>query len=127
MFRFYPKNQASELPDYIGGICYNIFQQDLVFGSDSKKENKTRPAISLRERDSFLIVLPTTTKQNSDFFHLSQDDCLLKSRDAEKKDSYISYCFETLSEDAIKRSNKRGTLSHPLRINIADWLKNKLC
>ncbi len=126
MFRFLPKKLTTECPDHIAGICYNILQTDLQFGSNSSKDNKTRPAISLRKRDSFLIVLPTTSQRNSDFFHLSQDDCLLKNKNTEKKDSYVSYYDESLTLDAISRSNKRGILDHSLRINIADWLKSKI-
>ena len=129
MYKNYPKKQIDKnnLPDYVDGICYNTLQKDLAFGSDSNKDNKTRPVISMRARDSFLIVLPTTTNKNSDFFYLSKDDCLLKSPDTKNKDSYISYFFETLNEGAIKRSKKRGILEHSLRIKIADWLKDKLC
>ena len=124
MYKYWKKiNSVDSIPDFIDGVCYNVRQSDLRFGSDSKKDNKFRPVVSWCKRDAMWVVLPMTTKKNRQFFELAKEDCLLKSKKAQPKKSFVVDYYETLTPEIFSHARKRGIMAHPLRMKIANWLK----
>jgi hypothetical protein len=130
MYRNYPKTvsveSASEepLPDWIEGHCLKAPQVFIQFGSNRKELASTRPVISFRKRDGYVLVLPATTKANAAFFMLKPDDCFCKNK-RKMRTGYISPRWEPVRVSYTKHFREIGWLPHPIRIQVADWLKSK--
>lgn len=117
---------SSDLPDWAHGFCYLARQNQLYFGSDRHPPVEWRPVVSLARQGELVQLLPSTRhpRRKSDFFHVRAEDLFLRRTPEEPRtDSYLYYRFEALlAEDLINI----GVLPHPLRIQIADWLKYRL-
>ena len=129
MFRQRPGRPAppstASVEDWADGFCYWARQSYLCFGHDRREPVEWRPVVSIARRDGRLVVLPATTSPNPRFFHLAADQCLRTKPVQEKKDNYLSYAYETLPPAALQ-PGKMGVLPHPVRIELAEWLRRRL-
>jgi len=109
-------------PLWTTGMMYWVKQSELFFGSDRKEPTDSRPVHGVKKHGSRFIVLPSTSKQNSSFYHLSADT--IQWKESNEKDSYLSFQYESLATQSVQR--KAGIIPHAECINIIDWLKKRL-
>lgn len=122
----FPPPPPPDLPDWAHGFCYLARQNQLIFGSDRHPPVEWRPVVSLAKQGNLFQLLPSTRhpRRKSDFFHIRAEDFFLRRTPAEPPtDSYLHYQRERLSAEALIHI---GVLPHPLRVQIADWLKYRL-
>ena len=62
--------------DQVSGFCFLVGQDALIFGSDAKNPRQNRPVVSVKRRDDLIFILPGTSHQNRELFHLSRRLCL---------------------------------------------------
>jgi hypothetical protein len=112
------------MPDWADGFCYAAKQSHLIFGSDRKKPVNSRFVVSCVKHNDRIIVLPATSQDTTDFFHFAADQCYQRHKSYKPpRDSYLCPRYESLPKHAL---TKIGVLPHPIRIQIAHWLKNRL-
>ena len=117
---------APGLPDWAHGFFYLAPQSRLYFGSDRRVPVTRRPVVSLVQQGEICQLLPATRhpRRKADFFHLRAEDGFFRRAPAESPaDSYLYYVAEALPAEVL---TVIGVLPHPLRIRIADWLKERL-
>lgn len=110
-------------PDWAHGFHYLARQADLHFGQNRRMPVTWRPGVSLTRRGVFTLVLPATRQAHPDFFHLKPGDVFSKKAPNEAPtDSYLCPRYETVMHE---RLIERGVLRHGLRVDIADWVKQR--
>ncbi|MDG4584589.1 MAG: hypothetical protein P9E67_10990 [Candidatus Competibacter sp.] len=117
---------SPDVPDWAHGFCYLARQNQLIFGSDRHPPVEWRPVVSLVKQGNLFQLLPSTRhpRRKSDFFHIRAEDFFLRRIPAEPPtDSYLNSQRERLSAETLINT---GVLPHPLRVQIADWLKYRL-
>jgi len=115
------QDTPSDLPLWADGFFYWVKQAELIFGSDRKSPIDSRPVLSIKKHSTRFIVLPSTSKKNTTFYHLSADTVSWNTCHI-NPDSYLTYRYETLFIDS---NHKAGTINHAERINVIHWLKDR--
>jgi len=107
----------------VDGFFFATQQQFMVFGANRAVPVSHRPALSVKRRDGYVVVLPATSKAKSDdsgqFFALSKNDvCWVKP---ESRATFLYCRYETVAITALGK--KIGFVSQDARMNIARWLR----
>lgn len=111
-------------PHWAHGFCYLSRQRDLHFGANRRRPVDWRPVVLVIRYGSRLYVLPATSQPHPDFFHLLPDDCFqIRPPKDPPHDSYLYWVAETAEESLLV---KLGVLPHPRRIQIMQWLRERI-
>jgi len=113
-----PVISPSELPSWADGFLYWVKQEKLLFGSNRKTPNYSRPVLSIKKHANSMVILPSTSKPSAAFYHLTEVEWCKKN---DQRDSYLSYRYEIID---INSNSKAAAVTHSERINIINWLKN---
>ena len=126
MFQRRPKVASPPVngrPPPAHGFCYLARQASLVFGSDRKQPVEWRPVVSLRSEGELAYVLPSTTKERSEFFRLPREACFVNRLRQDVADtSYLCPRQEVIDR---KELIEIGVLLHEYRISLATWLRER--
>ncbi len=115
------KNQV----DKVSGFCYLVGQDALVFGSDARYPRHNRPVVSVKRRDDLIYVLPGTTHQNPELFHLPRRLCLKPTNvPALDHDTYLFPYVELIPTSAMIQ--RLGNLKEPFLGALSEWLRKEL-
>ncbi len=104
----------------VHGFMFSAEQEKLNFGSDRKEKTFSRPVLSVRKRDDFVVALPLTTKENKapTFYSIPENEVQWIYN--ENRQSFAYREHETVSIDNLH--NKIGVVTQNTRMNIAKWL-----
>lgn len=125
MFRYRPKLPTETLPptNPIEGFFFRTEQKALNFGIDRTSPVPYRPALSVRRRDRFMVVLPATSQPKSadskDFFSLAAEDVRWTTKNSHA--TFLYHVCQTIAETAL--GPKIGVVSQNARMAIANWLR----
>jgi len=107
------------------GFVHVCEQAALMFGSDRRVPTDRRPVVAVRNDGPRVIVLPCTTKDNTnshDFFELN-DERVMWTRPPNGRSSFAYYRYEVVTASSLK--GKIGAMSQPARIELLAWLKSR--
>ena len=130
MFRI--KEMRQPLPQTVAdeavadGFVHVCDQTALMFGSDRKIPAKARPVVSIKRDGLRVIVLPCTTRDNSesaDFFELVNNRHVLWTKAGDGRRTFACCRYETV--DSRNLWNKIGIMPQPARIAVLQWLKSR--
>lgn len=110
---------------WAAGFIYNCRQGALDFGSDRHEPVKTRPVVELRRDGARFVVLPATSQskgENLNFFELAAHRTEWVRPNS--RSSFVYYRYETVLPDDLY-GKKIGAMSHPSRIDLMTWLKER--
>jgi len=105
---------------YADGFIYLCPQSLLGFGSDRRI-----PVTAVRPDGARVIVLPNTSQDRSnhpDFFELTPER--VRWVRASEQRSFVSCRYELVPAEALGRK-KIGVMSHPARLDLMSWLKER--
>lgn len=129
MFRNPPRPTTSpslpigeeEPPVFADGFFFTIRQSALYFGCNRRPPRAWRPGLVLWRREPSVAVLPSTTRSrrnNRRFFAVPPGEVLFRRPGA--RQSFLYWRYETLDPSAL--GEKIGMVSHPVRIQVMDWV-----
>lgn len=104
----------------VHGFMFNAEQNSLKFGFNRKEKIFSRPVLSVRKRDDFIVALPLTTKESKApaFYQIPSEE--VQWNYAESRQSFAYREHETVSVADLH--NKIGVVAQNTRMNIAKWL-----
>lgn len=111
---------------WAAGSLHVCQQSALEFGSNRREPVNCRPVVKIRPDGHRVVVLPCTRRDqaaNPDFFDLNASGRVMWSLPP-KASSFTYYRYETVSSDALV-GKAIGVMSHPARINLIGWLKER--
>ncbi|NEX22933.1 hypothetical protein G3480_21955 [Thiorhodococcus mannitoliphagus] len=111
--------------NWAAGFVHNCRQSLLLFGSNRSIPVPRRPVVEVRADGVRIVVLPCTSKTQSinlEFFELTPERIHWTRADAPR--SYAFYRYETVPANALI-GKKIGTMTHPARIDLMNWLKER--
>ncbi|NVZ08218.1 hypothetical protein HW932_02955 [Allochromatium humboldtianum] len=111
--------------NWAAGFVHICQQSALDFGSDRGIPVPSRPVVEVRADGVRIVVLPCTSKTqstNPEFFELTPERIHWVRVDVTR--SYAFYRYETVPVNALI-GKKIGTMTHPARIDLMNWLKER--
>ncbi|MGB4499028.1 MAG: hypothetical protein WBI40_10030 [Methylococcaceae bacterium] len=104
----------------VHGFMFSAEQGSLKFGADRKDKIFSRPVLSVRKRDDFVVALPLTSKENNSpaFYQIPSDE--VQWNHSENRQSFAHREHETVG--VANLHNKIGVIAQNTRMNIAKWL-----
>ncbi|MCX7075170.1 MAG: hypothetical protein NTZ45_00115 [Methylococcales bacterium] len=127
MFRHRPKIVLKKPLDNgniepINGFFFLANQACLKLGIERKSTVDSRPVLSMRKRNDFVIVLPLTTKEGKMplFYPLTENE--VKWKRSNDHISYLCRNYETVSYTNLYE--KIGLMAQNTRMDITKWLND---
>ena len=129
MFTGKPLPPSHPLPDSVreagwaAGFLHAADQAALHFGSNRRVPVQARPVVEIRNDGPRVVVLPCTSQDNSGHADFREITSQIEWSRVETRRTFACARYEALAPEALHA--KIGTLTHPGRIQLLEWLKGR--